>query len=338
MKNENLVKIVGLVVVFVMLIATGSFDSAVAGEKSYKWKMGQPYPKDTIQYNLTEDWINRVQTASNGRIKITHYPGSLLGDYVSQSEAVALGAQELALAWPTTSAAGPGADLNLLGYMYRNWEEYTEAMTGWMYDLQKELYKDINWEVLGSLPDGLSIVVSNKKFDQMPGPKNVKIRLMPTETVQVRYKELGFHTLTMPMSEFVTAMSLGTVDAGGNASWAEAWYNYKDAIKYVYNTKDMTSTMFLIMNKDLFASLSDADQQMISKVSLEWSRDNYHAVMKENEKFRKQLIEFGLEIVDCSDAQWAANCKISRAKEWPLMEKKVGKKIMDAVRQNATKF
>jgi TRAP-type C4-dicarboxylate transport system substrate-binding protein len=100
----------------------------------------------------------------------------------------------------------------------------------------------------------------------------------------------------------------------------------------------MTNTMFLIMNKDLFSSLSDDDKKLISKISHEWTLDNYAAIMKENIKYRKQLEEFGLKILDYTPEQWLANGKICRAKEWPLMEKKVGKKVMDIVRKNATKF
>ena len=338
MKNGNISKVACFIGALAIALAVAFPETAVSGSKTYKWKIGQPYPKDTLQYELTEDWIKRIETASDGRIKITHYPGSLLGDYVAQAEAVAIGSQEITLTWPTTSVAGPGADLCSMGYIFGNWKEYTDGMTGWMYDLQKRLYKDIGWEILGSIPDGFSIVVSTKEYDPMPGPKELKIRLMPTETVQVRFKEMGFRTLSMPMSEFVTALSLGTVDAGGNAAWAEAWYNYKDVIKYIYNSRDMTNTMFLIMNKDLFSSLSDDDKKLISKISHEWTMDNYAAIMKENIKYRKQLEEFGLKIIDYTPEQWLENGKICRAREWPLMEEKVGKEVMDIVRKNAVKF
>jgi len=329
---------ISMYVLMTLLTALALWGSAMAGEKSYKWKLGQPYPQDTLQWELANDWINRVQEASNGRIQITHYPGSLLGDYTAQAEAVASGAQEIAFTYPTTGVAGPGADLSLMGFVFRTWDDFAAGMTGWMYELQKELYKDIDWQVLGSLPDGLLTIVSNKKFDPMPGPKDLKVRLVPTETVQVRYQAMGFRTLVMPMSEFPTAMSLGTVDAGGNAAWSEAWHNYKDVIKYVYNSQDMTAAMFLIMNKPLFKSLSAADQKMIADISLSWTRDTYAALKNENAKFREKLLAFGINIVDYTDAQWRANAKVARAKEWPLMEKKVGSAIMDVVRKNAVKL
>lgn len=338
MKRKNLSKIACFISAFSLLLVTGLSHRSIAAEKSYKWKLGQPYTKGTLQYDLTEDWINRVQTATNGRIKIKHYPGNLLGDYTSQSEAVATGAQELTIAWPTTSVAGPGADIYMLGYVYRNWDDFTEGMLGWMFDLHKEIFKDINWEILGTMPDGFLIIVSNKKFDPMPGHKDVKVRLMPTELLQLRFKELGFGTLSMPYSEFVPALSLGTVDAGGNAAWSEAWYNYKEVIKYIYDAQDMTSTTFLIMNKTLFSSLSDADQKVISEISREWSEANYATIRKENEKYRSQLAEYGIEITKYTQEQWLANGKISREKEWPFMEKRVGKEIMDVIRKNATKL
>ena len=334
MNHNILFKTASIVSITVMLLITAMAGTSFAEEKTYNWKLGQPYPKDTIYYQLTEDLIQQIQAESNGRIKITHYPGSLLGDYTAQAEAVANGSQEMVLTWPTTNVAGPGADLSLMGYLFHDWDDYTKGMTGWMFDLHKEMFKNIDWQLLGTLPDGFLVVVSKKEFNPMPGPKDIKIRLMPTETVQERFKALGFRTLSLPMSEFVTALNLGAVDAGGNAGWGEAWYNYKESIEYVYNSRDMTATMFLIINKTLFSSLSEADQKMLSKIGLEWSKNNYSRIMNENNKFREELIKYGTKIVDYSDDEWKANRKVSLEKEWPLMEKRIGKEVMDIVRKN----
>ena len=92
------------------------------------------------------------------------------------------------------------------------------------------------------------------------------------------------------------------------------------------------------MNKTLFSSLSDADQKIISEISQEWSKSNYATIRKENEKYRSQLAEYGIEITKYTQEQWLANGKISREKEWPFMEKRVGKEIMDVIRKNATKL
>ncbi len=249
-----------------------------------------------------------------------------MGDYTSQAEAVASGAQDLAIIWPTTNVAGPGADVYMLGYVYRNWDEFSTGMLGWMYDLHKDLFKDINWEILGTLPDGFLTIVSTKKFDPMPGPKDVKVRLMPTELLQVRFKELGFSTLSMPYSEFVPALSLGTVDAGGNAAWSEGWYTYKDVIKYIYDARDMTSTTFLIMNKDLFASLSEKDQKLFPKSAPSGPRTTSQPFRKRTKNIASSLSSTVLRSSATPMSSGWQTVKSAVKKNGPLWKARLAKK------------
>ncbi len=64
MKKMNLAKVVCLFCAFSLLMITGLSTSAIAAEKSYKWKLGEPFTKGTLQYELTEDWIKRVEEAT----------------------------------------------------------------------------------------------------------------------------------------------------------------------------------------------------------------------------------------------------------------------------------
>ena len=50
--------------------------------------------------DVTQDFINRVEEASGGRITFDFFPGEMLGGYPEQNAAVTKGTQDVAYTYP----------------------------------------------------------------------------------------------------------------------------------------------------------------------------------------------------------------------------------------------
>ena len=304
--------------------------------KTYEWKLGQPATEPSLQFDRCEELVRRIEAASDGRIKITHYPGDLLGDYVKQQEAVAAGQQELCIGWLSTKVAGPAADIRAVGFLYDSLDNYAKGFQTWQTDLmQQECEKVIDWKFLGDYPNAMTCTLSNKKFEPVPGPKNMQLRVFSLRTVQLRFEALGFNTVTIAYPEVPTSLKLGTVDGTGAASWFEAWNRYRDVIKYAYDLGSQATGASLLMNGTLFNSLSQEDQDMLVRVCKEWTAENYPLVIAKNEDYQKQLADFGVEIIRLTDEQRKACAKAARAAEWPVLEESLGKEVFDVIRAQA---
>jgi len=49
-------------------------------EKTYELRFAQPFsPKHTMQVELFEVWANKIHEMTDGRVKVTMYPGGALG-------------------------------------------------------------------------------------------------------------------------------------------------------------------------------------------------------------------------------------------------------------------
>ncbi len=96
--------------------ATGPVATKPAALKTYEWKLGQRYAPGTFIANAAEDLIKRVSQASNGRIKITHYPGDPLGDYTVQNQSVSLGKQDITMT-AAVASDNPKQDAKMLPFM-----------------------------------------------------------------------------------------------------------------------------------------------------------------------------------------------------------------------------
>jgi len=107
-----------------------------AQKPTYQWVIGEPFPEGFAIYDATQEFIKMMGDASDGRMKFTIYPGTLLGSYISQIMAVGRGEQDFTLSWASTASI-PGTDFIWLGYMYSDWDDFEQAwMPGsWMQEM-----------------------------------------------------------------------------------------------------------------------------------------------------------------------------------------------------------
>lgn len=314
-----------------------------AAEKTYKWKMSQPYPSGTMLFNITEAFIERVDKASNGRIKITHYPGDLLGDYMVQQEAVGSGAQELAITWPGT-AMNPKWDILGMGYVGWNSDHGKAAFGpgGWMLPVLDDIAAECNWKILSIFPSGSTTggdcVISNDSFDPV-NPEGRKLRVQASQNYTIRYAAMGFNPVTMPMSEVSSALALGTIDASAGCVPTE-FAIYGDAFSYAYIYAPVLFPAELILTRTVWDSLSEADQKLLleaadftTDANFGWQAWEIDAVRN----YEEDLLPWQI-LVTLDGDQWATMAEKARAAEWPYLEKLIGTELMDTIKANAVEL
>ncbi|MBA7711763.1 hypothetical protein ES703_120729 [subsurface metagenome] len=194
-------------------------------EPTYQWVIGEPFPEGFLIYDATQEFIKMMGDASDGRMKFTIYPGTLLGSYIDQIIAVGRGEQDFTLSW-ASAASIPRSDFIWLGYMYRDWDDFEQAWMpgGWMQEMLPEIeIEDANVLPLGSMPTSLTGITSKVKLDPMATDKNCKIRVPPSPVLVAGYQAQGFDPVSIDMSEVESALLLGTIDACGYISSAQFW-------------------------------------------------------------------------------------------------------------------
>jgi len=292
-------------------------------------------------HKLVADYADKVYEATNGRIEVVVYPGGLLGDYTTQTEAVSAGTQELCLGYISTSVVGKKANIKNLPYFLVTDEAVKRAygQDGWMYQIVVDLVQPNvpKWKFLASYCFGEEIMYSNKKIDPLPGKSDAKLRVMAVEMVAKIYEARGYHTLTMSLAEVASALMLGTIDGGVNASWGEVRAMYADLVKYIYRDRAIGTTGVLIVNRDTFDALSPTDQDIIERLSSEWGGYVADELIKDNAKIRQEAEAKGVEIYEFTDEEWLACAKVVIPETWPLAEELVGKDVIAKIVAEASK-
>ncbi len=318
---------------------------APAPEKpTYSWRMAQSHPDPkTSKFRAAEMMCERSKELSGGRINITHYPGDLLGDYMYTTEQVAKGTIELNLSVIPT-VMDPRLNAASISYVVFDFDAAKAAFGsgGWAIEMFNDIAESVNWKIVGIFPEAFNQIISRYEFRPVPQeikPKAIKLRTMAMETEKLMGESLGFSPIVIPWSELFMALQTGVVDgASGMILREDILRMFDDALQpdaYMYKFDYFFSTYWLVMNLDLWNSLSLEDQQIMSQVGNEAVDWVWGQLEEEEAACRVAIDELGWTLVELTPEEKAICVKAVREAQWPYMEKMVGKALMDKIRENA---
>jgi TRAP-type C4-dicarboxylate transport system substrate-binding protein len=276
--------------------------------------------------------VDKIYEYSDGRITVVPYWGDVLGDWVWVLEQVSRGEIEMAMD-PVPTEVDPRLNCVHMQYLYIGYEGAKNALGpgGKLLGLYKELAADNNWYLLGTEPTGSYGICTKDKIIRNPeDAKGVKIRVMPVKACEYGFNAMGFIATPIPYAELYTALQTGIVDARAESTPSEPIY-FKDVIKYNIMTYDNFEVHWVVINLDLWNSLSKEDQQIIQRAvdeAVGYSWENYLENME-----KPYLEEFaalpGKENIYLTNAELAVFAKRVREQAWPKMEELLGKTLYE---------
>jgi len=277
-----------------------------------------------------------VEEKSGGRIQIDVYPANQLGDYTLVYEELMKGTIDMALI-----SVAPTYDnrmlLSYMPYIAENYETIKKlyAPNGFMYNTYKEVHGALNVEFLGFYGEGLGGVGSTKMPKEPMNPKvdkGILLRVPGIDSLKLCAEDMGYRTTSIPYADVYTSMQTGVCDAwiGGPASLN--WHGFRDVIKYYLETNDFYECTFFLMNKDLWNRL-DAEAQQIIKDAVETeSLRSFEVNEEENEKYMKQMEEYGINVIRFSDEELKTMANYIRETTWPKVAEKIGKDVVEGLK------
>ncbi|MFC1931968.1 TRAP transporter substrate-binding protein DctP, partial [Chloroflexota bacterium] len=290
-------------------------------------------PRGTVLFDTAENFKVLVEGNSEGRMTITHYPGTLLGDYSIQQESVAAGTLDMCWTFPV-STLNPAWDLRGIGYITYN-ERGAEEMFkpgGWAEPLWDQIAEKANWKQLGVLLTAGCHIISNEMYDPLD-PGGLKLRVQATKSFIPKYQALGFNPITMPMSEAASALRVGTIDAVAGAGNSE-FRIYGDAFEVVTAYHDRFAGAHFIINLDLWKSLSEDDRAILHEAASQTIGHAFSNYKNDVAKDWNDLLEWQ-KVVTLDGDTWAKCAEKVREAEWNTAEEWIGKDTMDIVRAHA---
>ena len=304
-------KLTGLSTALALAAGTLAF-SASAGAQEHSFKMATGWGGGPLMEIGAQAFADKVAELSDGRIEIEVFPGGTLGPALKVSETVQQGVADMGHTWIGYDW-GIDPTAVLFGGFAGSFD--TERMLHWLYrdggaDLQAE-WRDEKFNLV-SMP--LFIRTSEvflharkpvRSLDDIDG-----LKLRTAGAWLEISRGMGAAPVTMPGGDVYPALERGTIDA---TEWGTLWENvspgFHRVTKYVIipGVHQPTAPFELVINKDAWNSLSEADQQIIRDAAFMTTMSSWLTIGQEDAKAIQFFREQGNEIIELdAEVQYAA--------------------------------
>jgi TRAP-type C4-dicarboxylate transport system substrate-binding protein len=328
--------IAGIMAIIVCFLAIPMTSMAQTKGKELRWRLSTTMPPDSDRGVRAKAFAKEVKEKTNGRIDITVYHDSVLGDWVEENELVMRGAIEMALD-PFAPTYDPRLNIAYyLPYVAETVEKAKKVYSrdGIIFKLVSDMVRPMNIVPLAIYPVGTSGCTLSKVPPSPGDPnvaKNMKIRVMPMKLCELTWKRLGYLPTAIPWAEVYSALQTGVAD-GQMGGPPYQGFMVKDVQKCWIQYNDFFETLWFYMGKKAWDGLNSNEKKIFVDAAQKQVAERWNGVVEEDNKYRDEMKKAGLEIIMLNDKELETCAQAIRKDVWPEMDNTVGKVIMNQIR------
>lgn len=225
-------------------------------------------PKHTMQVKVFEPWAEKINKMSNGKVKVTFFPGGALGKTPDHYGLAEKGIADISYTLHDyTPGRFPMTTVFELPFIIKSATKTSKAM--WQVfeefpEFRKE-YAQVKVLALFCHPAGNfnTIHTPIKTLEDFKGMKFRTASPFVTEALKI----FGAVPVNMPITETYTALERGVVE-GTVLPWEGNFvFKLAEILKYATETDFYTMTMMVVMNKRKFESLPADIKKIIDETT-----------------------------------------------------------------------
>ena len=281
-------------------IGTGLFMPAIARAQGKTIRLAHHVQVQSEQHIAAEAFAKKVNEYSGGSLTVQVLPAGQMGGQREIVESVSLGVLEMGFGESGIyTGYVPQFGVLALPYLYKDFDHWQRVVDG---DIGKNLTGMLqtagNIRIVNFLMGGYRSTFLRDRAVNVPDDlKGIKIRL-PEAPVFVRtFTLLGATPTPIPAPEMYSALQTGVVDAMEGSLETGFTYKIYEVCKNLSMTKHILNEGSFIINQDLFAGLSQTEQDAVTKAGAETATEQRASHFERNDMwFEKLKTEGGMTI------------------------------------------
>ena len=281
--------------------------STNAEAKKYKMNMTNEVAVTHWKTGLMEDLAKMIEERSNGRIKVKVYSGGQL--YTDKGAIKVLGTGAVQMVWPVSvNVETLRQSYGVVNMPFAINDKLVLENPGFRKDLLRVLSDTLGQEgikVMGLIrADELIFVFKDHQPKTPKEMKGLKIRVIGGQVLLDWVGELGVTPISMPASEFTTALSQGVID--GIHTSSDGWARMiGDLGQYGLLVPDLlVVTYSILLDQKWFDNLPGDLQEVVAKSVDDISSKQWEFSMgKTKDAFKKIKNEFKATIYRVPDKE-----------------------------------
>ncbi|MFI4910529.1 MAG: TRAP transporter substrate-binding protein [Sedimentisphaeraceae bacterium JB056] len=260
------------------------------------------FPPSHIQCKTAEAWAEEIKKRTNGSVEITIYPAGTLTKAPQCYDGVVNGISDIGMScFAYTRGRFPlleGLDLPL---GYPSGMAATTIATQMAKEFEPAELSDV--KLLYIHAHGPGILASKKPVNSLEDMSGMKIRATGLSSKIVT--SLGATPIAMSQPETYEALQKGVVEATFCPAETLKGWKQGEVIESVTDTSAIgyTTSMFVVMNKAKWNSLSEEQKSVFTEVSNEWVAKHGAAWDQADAEGFAFIKELGHEVITLSDEQ-----------------------------------
>ena len=248
-----------------------------------------------------------VAAKSGGKIKVTEYASSQLGNELQQQSALQGGVQEMLVA-STTSLAGIVKEFGLFDFpfLFSSGAQADAMVDGPLGKMLSGKLAEKGVVVLGFFDLGFRNVTNGKRpITKAEDLEGLKLRVIPNPVFLETFKTFKANPIPMPFAELYGALESKAVDGEENPYSVILSSKFYEVNKYVSGTNHVYATNPVQVSKRFWDKLSPVEQKLLHDAAIE--AQNYQRVVS-REAASKAVAELkakGMNYNDIAPAELA---------------------------------
>ncbi len=256
---------------FLCLFVIGfSFSTSPAfGQKAIELKYSNFFPAPHKNAVLSVEWGKEIEKRTNGRVKVTVFPGGTLTPAAQCYDGVVKGISDVGLSvLGYTRGKFPLTEVIDLPLDYKTGLAATRLINLYLKKFQPKEFNEV--KVMYLHAHGPGIIHTKKPVEKLEDLKGVKITCHGLSAKIVG--ALGAVPVAMPMPERYDALQKGVAEGCVNPMEALKGWKLGEVVKYTTQNfgSAYTTGFFVVMNKDKWNSIPPDAQKIIEQINQEW--------------------------------------------------------------------
>jgi TRAP-type transport system periplasmic protein len=296
------------VIVFALAAFFVSSVPVSAQEKVLKLRFSDYEPPSSPISKNNAEWAKEVEKMTNGRVKISFFPGATLTPPAQTYDSVVKGVIDLG---HSLAAYTPGrhalSEVTNLPIGFKDGYQATMCANAWLAATKPKEYDDV--KVMFFHSHGCTRFATRKVISSVDELKGLRIACNAQTTNIIT--ALGAAPVTLPISETYDAIQKGLAEGFLLGVLGLQNFKFADVVKCCMENPAISATpiLYTVMNKDKWSSISKQDQQAIEKVNQEWIERTGKLWNHLNSEALEYAKGRGVKLVKVSDADIAETSK-----------------------------
>lgn len=294
--------VTGIVTVMCLMLGFATVSLAASGEKeqeSITVTFAHIFEPGHSLNEGAQVFAGRLETETNGHIKVNLVPAGALGGMDSNLEALSLGSIDITFAGESyTSRYFEPMGVTAAPYAFQSWEHFSRYVES---DLYREFLDGYTEEtqnhIIGTFTSGFRNVTANKPVRVPADMRGLKIRVPDAPLFTAMPRATGANPTPIAFAEVYLALQQGVVDAQENP--LETIYNMKfhEVQKYINLTSHMMEPAHFVISGKLWNQLTEQERETIMKIGKEVSRDIVNVARQRSEELLSTFENVGNIVV-----------------------------------------